>query len=413
MFPQYSVSEGILSQISVSGGFMRAECYYDDYDKKENLHFDSKVVHGALGCDPMTGALSFPIFQAATFKHREFDVSTGYLYSRLQNPTRQELERTMAILEEGYEAFAVSSGQAANMSVFGMLVDGDHVILSDDLYGGTYRIAEDIFRNLGIDFEYVDMSDMENLEAAWKPNTRMVFLETPTNPMMRVSDIRKIAEFTHANNGIFVVDNTFLTPYFQKPLTMGADIVVHSATKYISGHNDVIAGIIVIKDDTFSDHFHMQLKSRGNGLAPMDSWLLLRGLKTLSLRMERHDANAKAVAEWLRKHPKVTKVYYAGFEDHKGYAISKSQSTGFGGMISFELDSHETLVNLMNNVKMILFAESLGGTETLVTYPLTQTHESIPADIREKLGINDKFVRISIGIEDVRDIIADLEQALG
>lgn len=391
---------------------MRAECYYDDYDKKENLHFDSKVVHGALGCDPMTGALSFPIFQSATFKHREFDVSTGYLYSRLQNPTRQELERTMAILEEGFEAFAFTSGQAANMSVFGMLKNGDHVILSDDLYGGTYRIAEDIFRDLGIDFEYVDMSDIENLENAMRESTRMVFLESPTNPMMRVSDIRKVAEVTHKGGAVFVVDNTFLTPYFQRPIPLGADIVVHSGTKYICGHNDVIAGIVVIKDDTYSDHFHMQLKSRGNGLGPMDSWLLIRGLKTLSLRMEKHDANAKIVAEWLRNHPKVTKVYYAGFEDHKGYAISKSQSTGFGGMISFELDSLESAKKLLGGVKMILFAESLGGTETLVTYPLTQTHESIPADIREKLGINDKFIRISIGIEDPRDIIADLEQAL-
>ena len=391
---------------------MRAECYYDDYDKKENLHFDSKVVHGALGCDPMTGSLSFPIFQTATFKHREFDVSTGYLYSRLQNPTRQELERTMAILEEGFEAFAFTSGQAANMSLFGMLKDGDHVILSDDLYGGTYRIAEDIFRDLGIDFEYVDMSDIKNLEAAMKDCTRMVFLESPTNPMMRVSDIRKVADVAHKYGAVFVVDNTFLTPYFQKPLTLGADIVVHSGTKYICGHNDVIAGIVVIKDDTYSDHFHMQLKSRGNGLGPMDSWLLIRGLKTLSLRMEKHDSNAKIVAEWLRKHPKVTKVYYAGFEDHPGYAVSKSQSTGFGGMISFELDSLDTAKKLLGGVKMILFAESLGGTESLVTYPLTQTHESIPADIREQLGINERFIRISIGIEDPRDIIADLEQAL-
>ncbi|MBP5414042.1 MAG: PLP-dependent transferase [Lachnospiraceae bacterium] len=392
---------------------MRAECYYDDYDKKENLHFDSKVVHGALGCDPMTGSLSFPIFQTATYKHRAFDVSTGYLYSRLQNPTRQELERTMAILEEGFEAFAFTSGQAAHMALFGMLKDGDHIILSDDLYGGTFRIAEDIFRELGCDFEYVDMSDIENLEAAMKDNTRMVFLETPTNPMMRVSDIRKVSEVAHKWGAVFVVDNTFLTPYFQKPLTLGADIVTHSGTKYICGHNDVIAGIVVIKDDTYSDHFHMQLKSRGNGLGPMDSWLLIRGLKTLSLRMEKHNENAKIVAKWLRNHPKVTKVYYAGFEDHKGYQISLSQTTGFGGMISFELDSLDTVKKLLSDVKMILFAESLGGTETLVTYPLTQTHESIPADIREKLGINERFIRISIGIEDPRDIIADLEQALG
>lgn len=388
------------------------DCYYDSFDTKENLHFDSKVVHGGLGCDPITGAVSFPIFQTATFRHREFNVSTGYNYTRLQNPTRQELERTMAILEEGTEAFAFSSGQAANMSVFGILKNGDHVILSDDIYGGTYRICEDIFRNIGCEFTYVDMSQIAALEDAIRPSTKMIFLETPTNPMMKVSDIRKISEIAKKNQALFVVDNTFLTPYFQKPLTLGADVVVHSGTKYLCGHNDVIAGIVVVTSEELAEHFRMQLKSRGNGLAPFDSWLILRGLKTLSLRMERHDQNAKIVAEWLRKHPKVKKVYYAGFEDHKGYEISKKQATGFGGMISFEVDSTETAHNLLSNVNMILFAESLGGTETLITYPLTQTHESIPADIREKLGINERFIRISIGIEHVDDIIADLNQAL-
>lgn len=392
---------------------MRQDNYYEKYDKKENLQFDSQVVHGGLGCDPITGAVSFPIFQTATFRHREFGVSTGYDYTRLQNPTRQELERTMAILERGTEAFAFSSGQAANMSVFGMLKPGDHVILSDDIYGGTYRIGADIFSALGCDFTYVDMFDIENIEKALRPSTRMLFMETPTNPMMKVADIQKVSEIAKRENLIFVVDNTFLTPYFQKPLLLGADIVVHSGTKYLCGHNDVIAGIVVVKNEGHAAHFRLQLKSRGNGLPPFDSWLLLRGIKTLSLRMERHNTNAKAVAEWLRKHPKVKKVYYAGFEDHIGYEISKKQCTGFGGMISFELDSVDTAMQLLSGVKMILFAESLGGTETLITYPLTQTHESIPADIREKLGINESFIRISIGIEDVNDIIADLEQALG
>lgn len=389
------------------------DCYYDDFDKKENLHFDSKVVHGGLGCDPMTGAVSFPIFQTATFRHREFGVSTGYNYSRLQNPTRQELERTMAILEEGTEAFAFSSGQAANMSLFGMLKNGEHVVLSDDIYGGTYRICEDIFHSRGCDFTYVDMADLNAVKAAIRPSTKMLFVETPTNPMMKVADIRKISEIAKANNCLLVVDNTFLTPYFQKPITLGADIVVHSGTKYLCGHNDVIAGMVIVTNEELADHFRLQLKSRGNGLAPFDSWLILRGLKTLSLRMAKHDENAKIVAEWLRKHPRVKKVYYAGFEDHIGYAISKSQSTGFGGMISFEVDSVETVHKVLSDVNMILFAESLGGTETLITYPLTQTHESIPEDIREKLGINERFLRISIGIEHVDDIIADLEQALG
>lgn len=388
------------------------DCYYDDFDNKENLHFNSKAVHGALGCDPITGAVSFPIFQTATFRHREFGVSTGYNYSRLLNPTRQELERTMAILEGGCAAFAFSSGQAANMSLFGLLKEGDHVLLSDDIYGGTFRICNEIFSLAGAEFTYVDMGKLEEVEAALRPSTRMLFVETPTNPMMKVADIRKLSAVAKRNGALLVVDNTFLTPCFQQPISLGADIVVHSGTKYLCGHNDVIAGIAVVTTPELAEHFEGQMKSRGNGLAPMDSWLVLRGIKTLPLRMQRHNENAKEVSGWLRQHPKVKKVYYAGFEDHEGYAVSLSQTTGFGGMISFELDSEETARNLLTRVNMILFAESLGGTETLVTYPLTQTHESTPPDVREKLGINERFIRISIGIEDVRDIIADLEQAL-
>lgn len=390
----------------------REENYYAEYDRKESLHFDSKVVHGGLGCDPITGAVGFPIFQTATFRHRAFGVSTGYDYSRLQNPTRQELERTIAILEEGTDAFAFTSGQAANMSVFGMLNPGEHVILSDDIYGGTYRICTDIFSGLGCEFTYVDLADLDAVRAALRPSTRMIFMETPTNPMMKVADIRAVSKIAKENGLVFVVDNTFLTPYFQRPLTLGADIVVHSGTKYLCGHNDVICGIVVVKTPEFADFFHLQLKSRGSGLAPFDSYLMLRGIKTLSLRMRQHDENARQVAHWLRKHPKVKKVYYAGFEDHPGYAISQSQCTGFGGMVSFELDSEKTAIQLLDRVKMILFAESLGGTESLITYPLTQTHESIPAPIRDKLGINASFIRLSVGIENVDDIIADLAQAL-
>ena len=388
------------------------ECYYDEYDKKETLHFDSKVVHGAMGCDPITGAVSFPIFQTATFRHRSFGISTGYDYSRVSNPTRQELERTMAILEGGLEGFAFTSGQAANMSVFGLLKNGDHVLLSDDIYGGTFRICEEIFRGVGCDFTYVDMADEAQIRAALRPSTRMFFVETPTNPMMKVADIAAISKIAKENNALLVVDNTFLTPYFQRPLELGADIVVHSGTKYLCGHNDVLAGIAVVKTPELAEHFHGQIKSRGNQLAPFDCWLLLRGLKTLSLRMKKHGENAMAVAAWLKNHPKVKKVYYTGFEDHPGYEISCRQASGFGGMISFELDSEETAHKLLSNVKMILFAESLGGTETLVTYPLTQTHESIPRETCEKLGINERFIRISIGIEDAEDIIQDLAQAM-
>lgn len=386
---------------------------YTDFDRKEELHFESKVVHGALGCEPLTGSVSFPIYQTATFRHRGLGQSTGFDYTRLQNPTRQELERTMAILENGEEGFAFSSGQAANMALFTILNPGDHVILSDDIYGGTYRIGEDIFGKYGIKFTYVDMADLDKVKASVTQNTKMFFVETPTNPMMHIADIRKIAEIAKSIGAYLVVDNTFLTPYFQRPLELGADIVVHSGTKYIGGHNDTIAGLVITKDDkNLIDHFRLQLKSHGNGLAALDSWLLIRGLKTLALRMEKHNENAKIVAEWLRKHPKVTKVYYAGFEDHPGYDVMKSQATGFGGMISFAVDSVETVKRLLEGVDMILFAESLGGTETLITYPMTQTHESIPAERREAIGITDKFIRISIGIENVDDIIKDLERAL-
>ena len=386
---------------------------YMDFDRKEDFHFESKVVHGALGCEPLTGAVSFPIYQTATFRHRGLGQSTGFDYSRLQNPTRQELERTMAILENGKEGFAFSSGQAANMALFTILDPGDHVILSDDIYGGTYRIGEDIFGKYGIKFTYVDMADLDKVKACITPNTKMFFVETPTNPMMHIADIRKISEIAKSIGAYLVVDNTFLTPYFQRPLELGADIVVHSGTKYIGGHNDTIAGLVITNDNqTLIDHFRLQLKSHGNGLASLDSWLLIRGLKTLALRMEKHNENAKIVAEWLKKHPKVTRVYYAGFEDHPGYDVMKSQSTGFGGMISFAVDSVETVKRLLEGVDMILFAESLGGTETLITYPMTQTHESIPAERREAIGITDKFIRISVGIEHVDDIIKDLERAL-
>ena len=386
---------------------------YTDFDRKEDFHFESKVVHGALGCEPLTGAVSFPIYQTATFRHRGLGQSTGFDYTRLQNPTRQELERTMAILENGKEGFAFSSGQAANMALFTILDPGAHVILSDDIYGGTYRIGEDIFGKYGIKFTYVDMADLDKVKACITPDTKMFFVETPTNPMMHIADIRKISEIAKSIGAYLVVDNTFLTPYFQRPLDLGADIVVHSGTKYIGGHNDTIAGLVITSDNqTLIDHFRLQLKSHGNGLAALDSWLLIRGLKTLALRMEKHNENAKIVAEWLKKHPKVTKVYYAGFEDHPGYDVMKSQATGFGGMISFAVDSVETVKKLLEGVDMILFAESLGGTETLITYPMTQTHESIPAERREAIGITDKFIRISVGIEHVDDIIKDLERAL-
>ena len=386
---------------------------YTDFDTKENLAFDSKVVHGALGTEPLTGAVSMPIFQAATFRHPEFGQTTGFAYSRLENPTRLELERTMAILEGGIRGFAFSSGQAANMAVFSLLEPGDHIILSDDIYGGTFRIIGDVFGKYGIEHTYVDMSDMDAVQAAIQKNTKMFFIETPTNPMMKVADIHAVSEIAKGIGALTVVDNTFLTPYFQKPLTLGADIVTHSSTKYLGGHNDTISGIVVVKDDEeIAEKINIHIKSHGSQLAPLDSWLVLRGIKTLAVRMDKHNANAKKVARWLREQKKVEKVYYVGFEDHKDYDVTLKQTTGFGGMISFTVDSEETVMKILKNVDMIMFAESLGGTETLITYPTTQTHEDTPEDVKEKLGITRSFLRMSVGIENPDDIIADLDRAM-
>lgn len=385
---------------------------YNDYSRKEDLHFESKAIHGALGNDPITGAVSFPIYQTSTFRHKGLGQSTGFDYTRLQNPTRQELERTMAILEGGLEGFALSSGQAANMALFTLLNPGDHVLLSDDIYGGTYRIGEDIFTKYGATFTYVDMCDLDAVRAQMTDHTRIFFIETPTNPMMKVADIEAISTLAKSIGALTIVDNTFLTPYFQKPLSLGADAVVHSATKFIGGHNDSIAGIVVVNTQELADHMRLQLKSHGNGLAPLDSWLLIRGLKTLQIRMDRHNENAIKVAAWLRTQEKVTKVFYVGFEDHKDYAITKKQTSGFGGMISFNVDCFETVEKILSSVDMIMFAESLGGTETLITYPRTQTHESLKEETRQKLGITETFLRLSVGLEHPDDIINDLNQAI-
>ena len=385
---------------------------YVDYDKKENWKMGSKLVHGALGSDPMTGAVSFPIFQTATFRFRALEDSLGFDYTRCQNPTIEELERTMAILEEGTEGFALSSGMAAVMFAFSILKPGDHLILSDDIYGGTYEIALTTLADHKIETTFVDLSDLEEFKAAIKPNTKMVFIETPTNPMMKVADIAEISNIAKQKDIVVAVDNTLLTPYYQKPLTLGADIVVHSGTKYLEGHNDTMAGFVVVKEEKIGQAMRNFLKYQGACLAPLNAWLTLRGIKTLELRMQKHNENTMKVATWLRNHPKVKKVYYVGFEDHPNYAVTKKQTTGFGGMLSFEVDSEATAKQVIEKVDMILFAGSLGGVESLITYPMIVTHHEVPVEVREKLGINERFLRLSVGIEDADDIIADLEQAL-
>ena len=385
---------------------------YQNFDRKENLKFASKVVHGAEGVDPATGSLSFPIYQTATFKHSSIEIRDPYNYSRCINPTREELEKTMAILEEGTRAFAVNSGMAAITLVFSLLKPGDHVIMSDDIYGGTFREVNEVLTVNGVEYDSIDLSDIDLLKRTIKKNTKMIFIETPTNPMMKVADINEISKIGHDIGALVVVDNTFLTPYFQKPLTLGADIVVHSGTKYLAGHNDVLAGIVVVKDSKIGEKLEIQMYIYGAGLGPMDSWIMLRGLKTLALRMDKHAQNAMKVANWLRNQPKVEKVYYVGFEDHKDYAVTKKQTTGFGGMISFRVKNIETVNKILTSLKLVIFAESLGGVESLITHPVSRTHTEISEEKRNALGITDTLLRLSVGIEDVDDIIADLEQAM-
>ena len=385
---------------------------YTDYSTKEDLHFESKAVHGALGTEPLTGAVSMPIFQAATFRHPELGQTTGFAYSRLENPTRQELERTMAILEGGIQGFAFSSGQAANMAVFSLLNPGEHVILSDDIYGGTFRIIGDVFGKYGIEHTYVDMSELDEVKAAIRPNTKMFFVETPTNPMMRVSDLEELSKKAKKHDLLLIVDNTFLSPYFQNPLKLGADIVVHSGTKYLGGHNDTLAGFLITNREDIQEQLRFIIKTTGATLAPMDSWLILRGIKTLGVRMDRAQENALKIAHFLEKQEHVTRVLYPGLESHPGYELMKKQARGFGSILTFEVDSQERAYHILENVKLIQFAESLGGTETLITYPITQTHADLSKEELDRNGITDRILRLSVGIEGAEDLIADLEAVL-
>jgi len=370
-------------------------------------------VHGAENNTSNTGAVAVPIYQTAMYAHPGVGRSTGYDYSRTQNPTRAYLEKTVANLEGGCGALAFPTGMAAETALLELFGAGDRVIASDDLYGGTVRLFDNMAANRGIKVDYVNTSSLRDIESAVSPGTKAIFIETPTNPMMKVTDIAGTAAIARKNNLLLIVDNTFLTPFFQKPIPLGADIVVHSGTKYLCGHNDTLAGFIVCADDKVEEKLRFIHNSTGACLSPFDSYLLIRGIKTLALRMKRHEENALAIAVWLRSHPKVKKVFYPGLEDHPDIEVSRKQASGFGGMISFEADCEATAVKVLEKVRLILFAESLGGVETLVTYPLTQTHADLPKEKRERNGINERLLRLSVGIEDAGDIIADLEQALG
>jgi cystathionine gamma-synthase len=374
--------------------------------------FESKVVHGFKGYDEKTGAISYPIYQSATFRHPSLGETTGYDYSRLKNPTRDELEQTMAYLEEGVSGFAFSSGMAAISTVVKLFKPGDHLIVSHDLYGGTYRLLVDIYSVYGIEVSLVDTTSIEIVKASIKENTKGIFIETPSNPTMLITDLRAMSEIAVDNKLLLIVDNTFLTPYYQRPLVLGADIVVHSGTKFLGGHNDTLAGIIVVNSDSLAEKIALIQKSEGAVLAPFDSWLILRGLKTLAIRLDRQVASAYKIAKWLENQVEVDQVYYPGLPSHPGYEIGMSQSTGTGSMISFEVKEVALVEKLLKNIKLITFAESLGGVESLMTYPMVQTHAAIPEEIRNRIGVNDRLLRLSVGIEAVEDIIEDIEMAL-
>lgn len=376
------------------------------------LQFETKLIHGSQDFDQPTGAISFPIYQSATFKHPGPNQSTGFDYSRSENPTREQVEKTIADLENGKAGFAFSSGMAAISTVLELFLQGDHLIVSDDLYGGTYRLFEEIYCKHGLEFTFVDTRDLDQVTRNMKPNTRAFFIETPSNPMMKVTDISALVCIARANNITVIVDNTFLSPYYQRPLDLGADIVVHSGTKYLGGHNDTLAGFIILNDPDQADKIRDVQKSVGAVLAPFDSWLILRGIKTLGIRLERQQSNAFKIAEWLKGNYLVEKVHYVGLPEHADYAISTKQSSGFGAMISFTVKDVALVEKILSSTKIIAFAESLGGVESLITYPAVQTHASIPAEIRDRIGVTDRLLRLSVGIEAVEDIINDLEQAM-
>jgi cystathionine gamma-synthase len=383
---------------------------------KDDTHcsIETSLVHGATPFDPVTGAISTPIYQTSTFRHPALFESTGFDYSRGLNPTRLELEKTVALLERAKFGLAFSSGMAAISAIVKLFSPGDHIIVSADLYGGTYRLFNEYYAKYGFSFSWVDTSDPDAVRSAFRTETRGIFVETPSNPMMKVTDIRLMASLIHARQkpGFLIVDNTFLTPYYQNPIELGADFVVHSGTKYLGGHNDTLSGFILHSRDELAETLRTIQMSEGASLGPFDAWLVLRGLKTLAVRMDRASENARVIAQWLRTHPKVDKVFYAGFADHPQYELSCRQTRGFGSMISFYLKDPSDAPKVLKNVSLILFAESLGGVETLVTYPVEQTHKAIPEDLRLSSGVDNRLLRLSVGIENLKDLVSDLDRAL-
>ncbi|HTO14176.1 MAG TPA: cystathionine gamma-synthase [Edaphocola sp.] len=373
------------------------------------------MIHAGVRPDPSTGAIMTPIFQTSTYVQEGPGIHKGFDYSRAGNPTRQALEEAFAAIEHGNYGLAFSSGVAATDAILRLLQPGDEVIAANDMYGGTYRLFEKIYVKFGLKFKYVDMKSASNIAAAITPQTKLIWTETPTNPLINITDIAAVAAISKAHNILLCVDNTFASPYLQNPLDLGADIVMHSATKYLGGHSDVVMGAIIVNDQQLRDDLFFIQKSAGAVPGPQDCFLVLRGIKTLHIRMDRHCVNGAKVAHALRNNPKVSKVYWAGFEDHPGHEIAKKQMRDFGGMISFELtdDSEANVSRMLSSTKLIALAESLGGVESLINHPATMTHASIPREERIKNGLNDGLIRLSIGIEDAEDLIEDLNEAIG
>jgi len=376
------------------------------------MRFDTKAIHAGQEPDPSTGAVTVPIYQTSTYVQDALGQHKGYEYARTKNPTRSALESCIAALEGGTHGVCFASGMAAITTLAMLLTAGDHTIVSDNTYGGTFRVFDKVMSKLGLEFSYVDTSDPELVRAAMRPTTKMIFIETPTNPVMRLTDIAATAEIAREQGVMVVVDNTFMSPYFQRPIEHGADVVVHSTTKYLNGHSDGVGGAVVVKDADLADRLYFLQNAAGAILSPMDSFLVLRGIKTLGVRMRQHDVNGRRIASFLSEHPRVLSVLYPGLASHPQHDLALRQMSGFGGMIAFETGSLDNARAVLEAVRLCSLAESLGGVETLICHPASMTHASVPVADRERLGISDGLVRISVGIEDVDDLVDDIDQAL-
>jgi len=376
------------------------------------MKIESLLIHGGTDGDKHTGAVNVPIYQTSTYRQSQLGVNSGYEYSRTGNPTRDALEKVITELENGHAGFAFASGMAAISTVLMLFKSGDKILISNNVYGGSFRVLDKVFKNFNLNYELVDTSDIDAVEEKISEDVKAIFIETPTNPLMTITDIRKIAETAKKRGALTIVDNTFMTPYLQRPIELGADIVVHSATKYLGGHSDLIAGLAIVNGKDLAEKLHFLQNSTGAILNPFDSFLLIRGIKTLSVRMDRHNENTQFVAGFLKNHPAIDKVYYPGFSDHEGYEIHKKQADGAGGMISFILKEGFDIDKFFKALQVVTLAESLGGVESLVCHPATMTHAAIPHEVRQQVGIVDKLVRLSVGIENKQDLIDDLKQAL-